>query len=136
MSFLFQPNVGPQGDLSDLEPYLDPSTFEDLEDDEDEMAQDGLTKFEKGRIQVLQQERVYIQKKTFTKWCNSFLEKVKYEYSLSNMDTRINGPFIAIYVHWSRVSIPENVFPGVVLSLWICKSVCFRTIISAQAVSI
>ena len=38
--------------------------------------QDGGTKFEKGRIAVLQQERVYIQKKTFTKWCNSFLEKV------------------------------------------------------------
>ena len=39
--------------------------------------QDGAAKFEKGRIQVLQQERVYVQKKTFTKWCNSFLEKVR-----------------------------------------------------------
>ena len=38
---------------------------------------DGGAKFEKGRIAVLQQERVYIQKKTFTKWCNSFLEKVR-----------------------------------------------------------
>ncbi len=38
--------------------------------------QDPTAKFEKGRIQVLIQERVHIQKKTFTKWCNSFLEKV------------------------------------------------------------
>ena len=39
-------------------------------------SEDPTAKFEKGRIQVLQQERVHIQKKTFTKWCNSFLEKV------------------------------------------------------------
>jgi spectrin beta len=39
--------------------------------------QDGAKEFEKGRIQVLQEERVFIQKKTFTKWCNSFLEKVR-----------------------------------------------------------
>lgn len=32
--------------------------------------------FEKGRIKALQDERVYIQKKTFTKWANAFLEKV------------------------------------------------------------
>lgn len=38
--------------------------------------EDATAKFEKGRIQVLQQEREHIQKKTFTKWCNSFLEKV------------------------------------------------------------
>ena len=45
--------------------------------EEEEEMEDG-SKFEKGRIQVLQQERVYIQKKTFTKWCNSFLEKVRF----------------------------------------------------------
>ena len=39
--------------------------------------QDPTAKFEKGRIAVLAQERIHIQKKTFTKWCNSFLEKVK-----------------------------------------------------------
>lgn len=33
--------------------------------------------FEKGRIKALQDERVYIQKKTFTKWANAFLEKVR-----------------------------------------------------------
>ena len=32
--------------------------------------------FECDRIKTLQEERVQIQKKTFTKWANSFLEKV------------------------------------------------------------
>ncbi|KAI8480576.1 Spectrin beta chain, non-erythrocytic 5 [Branchiostoma belcheri] len=36
---------------------------------------DGVSQFEKGRIQALQQERIHIQQKTFTKWMNSFLEK-------------------------------------------------------------
>ncbi|XP_066281028.1 spectrin beta chain, non-erythrocytic 5-like isoform X2 [Branchiostoma lanceolatum] len=36
---------------------------------------DGVSQFEKGRIQALQQERIHIQQKTFTKWINSFLEK-------------------------------------------------------------
>ena len=48
-------------------PVVDETVDDDMEDSR---------KFETARIQVLQQERVYIQKKTFTKWCNSFLEKV------------------------------------------------------------
>ncbi|CAL1542371.1 unnamed protein product [Lymnaea stagnalis] len=35
--------------------------------------------FEKGRIKALQDEREGIQKKTFTKWANAFLEKVRME---------------------------------------------------------
>jgi spectrin beta len=35
-------------------------------------------KFETARIKALQDERMHIQKKTFTKWINSFLSKVKW----------------------------------------------------------
>jgi spectrin beta len=38
---------------------------------------DGIAKFENERIKTLQEERLYIQKKTFTKWMNSFLFKVR-----------------------------------------------------------
>lgn len=39
--------------------------------------------FERGRIRALQDERLSIQKKTFTKWVNSFLNKSRMEVSVS-----------------------------------------------------
>ena len=38
--------------------------------------------FEKDRIRALKNERINSQKKTFTKWVNSFLDKVSEELSV------------------------------------------------------
>ncbi|CAP39687.2 Protein CBR-SMA-1 [Caenorhabditis briggsae] len=46
--------------------------------DQDEFNNETLY-FERSRIRTLQDERVHIQKKTFTKWCNSFLNRASLE---------------------------------------------------------
>ncbi|VDO30915.1 unnamed protein product [Onchocerca flexuosa] len=46
--------------------------------DEYEEFSDPTLSFERNRIKQLQDERVHIQKKTFTKWCNSFLNRVSF----------------------------------------------------------
>ena len=53
--------------------------------------------FEKGRIRALQDERLSIQKKTFTKWVNSFLNKSRMEVSLEFFVFPISGPTIFFF---------------------------------------
>ncbi|KJH48207.1 spectrin repeat-containing domain protein [Dictyocaulus viviparus] len=48
----------------------------DPRNEEDDFANETLF-FERNRIKQLQDERVHIQKKTFTKWCNSFLNRLE-----------------------------------------------------------
>ena len=63
--------------------------------------------FEKGRIKALQDERVYIQKKTFTKWANAFLEKVSKQFLLKPLkpqQTKICGP-VDVHVYTDEPSL-------------------------------
>jgi hypothetical protein len=55
-----------------------PTTSPPIDDD----YVDPTIYFERNRIKTLQDERVHIQKKTFTKWCNSFLNRVSHFISI------------------------------------------------------
>ena len=63
--------------------------------------------FEKGRIRALRDERLYIQKKTFTKWVNSFLIKVRIEVSFVTITIRVSH---LNEINFGRMSFKKELF--------------------------
>uniref|UniRef100_A0A0K0EWJ5 Karst (inferred by orthology to a D. melanogaster protein) n=1 Tax=Strongyloides venezuelensis TaxID=75913 RepID=A0A0K0EWJ5_STRVS len=59
--------------------YAIPSTSPPINNRDEENLDNPTAYFETNRITYLQDERTLIQKKTFTKWCNSYLNKARLE---------------------------------------------------------
>ena len=82
--------------------------------------------FEKGRIRALRDEHLYIQKKTFTKWVNSFLIKCRIEVGNLNFQTLFEKlPFLAISFILLFIHFKAESTKGQFLKILLCEMTRF-----------